>query len=51
MLARCIPIQSANQIVIRINEHTDLKIKVDEVKSVLSKDLGLGYRVAKKVPI
>ncbi len=51
MLKGSVPIQNADTIVIRVNEHTDLEVKHDEVRSVLRKDLGLGYRIAKKVPI
>ena len=50
MLARSVPIQSSDIIVARVNEQTDLKVKNHEVRSVLKKDLGLGYRLAKKVP-
>ena len=51
MLKGSVPIQNADTIVIRVNEHTDLEVKHEEVRSVLRKDLGLGYRIAKKVPI
>ena len=51
MLVNSIPIQSSNSIVLRVNEQTDLEVKHHEVKSVLRKDLGLGYRIVKKVPI
>ena len=36
---------------LRVNEHTDLEVKHSEVRSVLRKDLGLGYRIARKIPI
>ena len=45
------PIQKADSIVIRVNEHTDLEVKHTEVRSVLRSDLGLGYRIAKKIPL
>ena len=51
MLAKSIPIQKADSIVLRINEHTDLEVKHREVRNVLRKDLGLGYRIVKKIPI
>ena len=51
MLAKSIPIQSSDSIVVRVNEQTDLQIKHHEVRSVLRSDLGLGYRIVKKVPI
>ncbi len=51
MLKGSVPIQKADSIVIRVNEHTDLEVKHEEVRSVLRADLGLGYRIAKKVPI
>ena len=51
MLEKSIPIPNSNSIVIRVNEHTDLEVKREEVRSVLRTDLGLGYRMAKKVPI
>ena len=51
MLEKSIPIPNSNSIVIRVNEHTDLEVKKEEVRSVLRTDLGLGYRMAKKVPI
>ena len=34
-----------------MNEHTDLDVKGVEVRNVLKDDLGLGYRIAKKIPI
>ena len=46
-----VPIQNADNIVVRVNEHTDLDVKHHEVRSVLRHDLGLGYRIVKKVPI
>ena len=51
LLANSIPIKSADSIVVRVNESTDLKVKHSEVRSVLRKDLGLGYRIARKIPI
>ena len=51
MLHGSVPIQKADSIVIRVNEHTDLEVQHSEVRSVLRDDLGLGYRIAKKVPI
>ena len=51
MLAKSIPIPNAHSIVIRVNEHADLEVKREEVRSVLRTDFGLGYRMAKKVPI
>ena len=51
LLANSIPITSADSIVVRVNESTDLKVKHSEVRSVLRKDLGLGYRIARKIPI
>ena len=51
MLARSVPIQSSDSIVVRVNEHTDLDVKHHEVRSVLRNDLGLGYRIVRKVPI
>ena len=51
LLANSIPIKSADSIVVRVNESTDLKVKHSEVRSVLRKDLGLDYRIARKIPI
>ncbi len=51
MLEKSIPIPNADSIVIRVNEHTDLEVKHSEVRSVLRTDLGLGYRMVKKVPV
>ncbi len=51
MLEGSVPIQKADMIVLRVNEHTDLEVRHEEVRSVLRNDLGLGYRIAKKVPI
>ena len=51
MLENSIPIPNAESIVIRVNEHTDLEVKHSEVRSVLRTDLGLGYRMVKKVPV
>ena len=51
MLEHSIAIPSAESIVIRVNEHTDLDVKREEVQSVLRNDLGLGWRMVKKVPV
>ena len=51
MLEKSIPIRNAHSIVIRVNELTELEVKREEVRSVLRTDLGLGYRMAKKVPV
>ena len=36
---------------LRVNEQTDLEVKHSEVRSMLRNDLGLGYRIVKKIPI
>ena len=51
LLENNVPIKNANSIVDRVNAETNLEVNNYQVRNVLRKELGLGYRIAKKVPI
>ena len=51
LLSKNIPIVRAQQVQQALNEIMNLEVDLKLVRTVLRKDLGMGYRMAKKVPI
>ena len=51
MLERSIPIDNAMKVKQQAKQYHDVEISVPKVRTVLKKELGLGYRRARQVPI
>ena len=51
MLERSIPIDNAMKVQQQAKQYHDVEISVPKVRTVLKKELGLGYRRARQVPI
>jgi len=51
MLERSIPIANAAKIQKEVNHLHNVELSLPKVRWALKKELGLGYRIAKKVPI
>ena len=51
MLENSIPIHEASVVQKAVKDSHDIDIDLHNVRHILKKDLGLSYRIAKKVPI
>ena len=51
MLEKNVPILNAGFVKMQVKKNTDLEVRDAEVRGVLRKDMRLGWRMAKKVPI
>jgi len=51
MLERGVPIVNSEAVVQQVKSKEDIVVTISQVKTIMKDELGLGYRVAKKVPI
>ena len=51
MLDRSVPIVKAEKVVQAIREKDCINVTCHQVKTVMKDDMGLAYRIAKKVPV
>jgi len=51
MLENSTPIVKADMVVEQVRKKENLEVTIDKVKTVMKDELGLGYRIAKKVPV
>ena len=51
MLERGVPIINSEAVVQQVRRKEDIEVTISQVKTIMKDELGLGYRVAKKVPI
>ena len=51
MLEKNIPIVNAQKVVEAIHIKEDINVTAQQVKIVMKDELGLGYRIARKVPV
>ena len=51
MLENSITIVKADMVVEQVRKKENVEVTADQVKTVMKDELGLGYRVAKKVPV
>ena len=51
MLENSITIVKADMVVEQVRKRENVEVTADQVKTVMKDELGLGYRMAKKVPV
>ena len=51
MLENSITIVKADMVVDQIRKKENVEVTIEQVKTVMKDELGLGYRLAKKVPV
>ena len=51
MLENSITIVKADMVVDQIRKKENVEVNIEQVKTVMKDELGLGYRLAKKVPV
>ena len=51
MLDRSVPIVKADKVVSAVWEKEGITVTCHQVKTVMKDDMGLAYRIAKKVPV
>jgi len=51
MLERSIPIEKAGKVQMEVKRLHDVELSLPKIRAALKMELGLGYRMAKKVPI
>ena len=51
MLESNVPIVKADMVVRLVREQEDTVVTVEQVKTVMKDDLGLAYRMTKKIPV
>ena len=51
MLERGVPIVKAEAVVDQVRRKEDIEATISQVKTIMKDELGLGYRIARKVPI
>jgi transposase len=51
MLVRGVPIVKAEAVVQQVRRKEDIEVTISQVKTIMKDDLGLGYRVARKIPV
>ena len=51
MLDRSVPIVNADKVVSAVREKDGVTVTSHQVKTVMKYDMGLAYRLAKKVPV
>jgi hypothetical protein len=50
LLEDSVPIVKADMVAKLVEQQEELKVTAEQVKSIMKDDLGLGYRIARKVP-
>ena len=51
MLDKNVPIINADKVVKATREKENIMVTIHQVKTVMKDEMGLGYRLAKKVPV
>ena len=51
MLVRGVPIVKAEAVVDQVRRKEDIEATIVQVRTIMKDELGLGYRIARKVPI
>ena len=51
LLQASVPIKASREVVQKVYEETGFEVKPEQVKAVLKDELGLSYRMAKKISI
>ena len=51
LLRASVPIKASSMVVQKVREETGIEVEIERVRAVLKDELGLGYRMAKKIPV
>ena len=51
LLSNSVPIVKADMVVQQVQELHDVDVKVQQVRDIMKDELGLGYRLTRKVPV
>ena len=51
MMASPNPIEKAQQVQEQVKERNDIDVELQRIRTIMMKDLGLTYRIARKIPI
>ena len=51
MMSRTNPIEKAQQVKEQVKERHDIDVELQRIRTIMKKDLGLTYRIARKIPI
>ena len=51
MLVKGVPIVKAEVVVEQVRRREDIEVSISQVKTIMKDNLGLGYRIARKIPI
>ena len=51
LLQASVPIKASSMVVQKVRDDTGIEVEIERVRAVLKDELGLGYRMAKKIPV
>ena len=51
MMASPNPIEKAQQVQEQVKERNDIDVELQRIRTIMKKDLGLTYRITRKIPI
>ena len=51
MLENSVSIVNADMVVKQVRRKEDIEVTIKQVKTIMTDELGLGYRLARKVPV
>ena len=51
LLTNCVPILKAETVAQLVREQEDVEITLEQVKTIMKDELGLGYRLTRRIPV